>query len=257
MKEITVSKEFVDQADELLSKIGKDSFIVTRFQREFNKDNEYIKESLGLCIYAREAEEKYQKETKEAEEAKAAFAKKFKTASFNFTKHISFLKLLLKYDIKNQIELGIIHLEGTRSKEDWFEQAITVYERVINAPYALSLLKTFNIQLSDFLEGLQAIVLARDANVALVKESTEVRTAIFNKDVAFNALYYRMQIIQLCCYYSLQETPEKFAELGLPIINNEIGIMIKTVKDSSVKKDIVKDSSITKMKKKPTTKKEK
>jgi len=39
---------------------------------------------------------------------------------------------------------------------------------------------------------------------------------------------------------------KNFVELGLPIIDNEIGALITMVKDSSITKDMVKDSSITK-----------
>jgi hypothetical protein len=154
--------------------------------------------------------------------------------------------LLLKYDAKKQMELGLTGLEETQNKEEWFAQAMGVYDRIINDSGAKTLMGTFNFTLSDLRQGHRSIALARDAKNTLAKESAEAKAAIVNKDVAFNDLYDRMQLIQLCCYYIFKEESKKFKELGLPIIDNEIGAMITMVKDSSITKDMVKDSSITK-----------
>jgi len=246
MNENLISKEFVVKANVLLEKIEKDSFVCQRFHTSFNKDKTYIAGSLTICNSARIAEEEYEKETKEASEAKAEFEKKYDAARFNYKKHTSFLKLLLKYDVKKQMELGLTGREEPKSKEEWFARAMGVYDRIIGDSGAAELMKTFNFTLSDLRQGRYSIVEARDANITLAKESAEAKSAIVNKDVAFTALYDRVQIIQLCCYYILKESPEKYEELGLPIIDNEIGALITMVKDSSTTKDMVKDSSITK-----------
>ncbi len=246
MKEITISKDFVKHSNELLSKLSKDTTFEKKLLKSFNKNKEYIKESLELGKNAQSAEDEYEKETKEAVEAKKEFEKKYETAGFNYTKHTYILKLLLKYDAKKQTALGLTGREEPKNKEEWFFNAIDVYDKIIGDPAALKLMGEYNFTLSDLRQGHQSIVLAGEANSTLGKESTEAKTAMFNKDLAFNDLYDRMQIIQYFCYYIFLNEPKKFKELGLPIIDNEIGALISMVKDSSITKDMVKDSSITK-----------
>lgn len=244
MKEITVSTEFIKKSNVLISKLSKDTAFKTELLKEFNKNAEFINESLVLCENAQTAENEYEKETKEAEAAKKDFEKKHKAAEFIFMKHTSFLKLLLKYDVKKQTALGLIGREETKNKEEWFEQAMGVYQRIIDDTEAVRLIREYNFKLTDLRQGFQSIVLARDAGKTLAKESAEANRAIINKDNTFNGLYDRMQFVQLCCYYLFFDTPKKFMELGLPIIDNESGALIN-VKT----KDMVKDASITKRKK--------
>jgi len=245
MKEITISKEFVTKANDLLSKLLNDSAFKTRLLKEFNKDVEFIKESLVLGNNARAAEDVYEKETAEAAAAKEDFEKKYKAAGFIYTKHTALLKLLLKYDIKKQLALGLSGREEPKNKEAWLETALDVYDKIIGDSSAVTLIGGYNITLADLQPGRQAIVEAQAANDTLAKESAEAKEAMYNKDYTFNELYDRMQIIQYFCYYIFLKEPKKFKELGLPIIDNEIGAMITMVKDSSITKDMVKDSSIT------------
>ncbi|MCX6584169.1 MAG: hypothetical protein NT166_28685 [Candidatus Aminicenantes bacterium] len=246
MKEITISKEFVVKANELLSKLSKDSAFETRLHKMFNKDAEFIKESRDYCENAQVAEDEYERETKEASEAKKEFEKKHEVAVFNYTRHIFLLKLLLKYDAKKQTALGLTGREEPKNKEEWFVNAMDVYDKIIGDSAAVELMEGYNFKLADLQQGHQTIVLAREANNTLAKESAEAKSAMFNKDYTFSELYDRMQIIQFCCYYMFVKEPKKFKELGLPIIDNEIGALITMVKDSSITKDMVKDSSITK-----------
>jgi len=76
MKEITISKEFVKQSNELLSKLSKDTTFEKKLLKAFNKGKEYIKESLDLGDNAQSAEAEYEKETKEAVEAKTGSEKR-------------------------------------------------------------------------------------------------------------------------------------------------------------------------------------
>ncbi len=218
-----INKEFVFKVNELLTKIQKDSLVTTKLYSAFNKDIDYIDESLDICNTAQIAEDEYEKETKEAAEAKEVFEKKYEAALINYTKHTAFLKLLLKHEIKKQEELGIIGQEVTRNKEEWFAHAVDVYERVTGDSEAVELMGTYNFRLVDLLQGLQTIIAAREANDTLAKVSAEVKSAIFNRDVAYKDLYDRVQVIQLCCYYALLQAPEKYKELGLPISIMKLG----------------------------------
>ncbi|MCX6584315.1 MAG: hypothetical protein NT166_29420 [Candidatus Aminicenantes bacterium] len=246
MKEITISKEFVVKANELLSKLSKDSAFETRLHKMFNKDAGFIEESLDYCENAQVAEDEYEKETKEAVEAKKDSDKKYNAAVFNYKKHTALLKLLLKYDAKKQTALGLMGREEPKNKEEWFVHAMDVYDKIIGDSGVVEMMETYNSKLADLQQGHQTIVLAREANNTLAKESAEAKSAMFNKDLTFNDLYDRVQIIQFCCYYIYLNEPKKYTELGLPIIDNETGTMITMVKDSSITKDMVKDSSITK-----------
>ncbi len=246
MNENMINKEFVCKANELLTKIRKDSFVTKGLLTAFKKDKAYIDESLEICNTAQVAEDEYEKETKEAVEAKEDFEKKYKVAVFNYTKHTAFLKLLSKYDVKKQTALGITGQEETRNKEDWFDHALDVYERITGDSETVELMGTYNFTLADLKHGQQSIIAAQKANNTLARESAEAKSAILNRDVSHKDLYDRVQIIQLCCYYILLESPGKYEELGLPIIDNEIGALITKVKDSSTTKSMVKDSSITK-----------
>jgi hypothetical protein len=246
MKEITISKEFVKQSNELLSKLSKDTTFEKNLLKTFKKDKEYIKESLDLGDNAQSAEDEYEKETKEAAEAKTESEKRYNAAVFNYKKHTNLLKLLLKYDARKQAALGLTGRVEPKSKEEWFFDAMSVYDKIIGDPAALKLIGEYNFTVSDLRQGHQSIVLASEANKALAKESAEAKSAMFNKDYTFNDLYDRMQMIQYFCYYIFLKEPKKFKELGLPIIDNEIGAMITMVKDSGITKDMVKDSSITK-----------
>ncbi|MDQ1353006.1 MAG: hypothetical protein QG657_3312 [Acidobacteriota bacterium] len=240
MKEITVGTEFVSKSYVLLNKLAKDSDFKTKLLNEFNKDAGFIKQSLILCQNAQAAEDNYEKETKEAVQAKDDFEKKYKAAEFNFTKHTTFMKLLLKYDIKKQTALGLIAREEPKNKEDWFVYALDVYDKIIGDSSAVTLIGEYNFTLPDLQEGRQTIVLAYDANLTLTKESTEAKDAVLQKDLTFTELYDRMQFIQLCAYYIFMDIPKKFKELGLPLIDNDSGALIN-VKT----KDMVKDASIT------------
>jgi len=246
MKEITISTGFVKQSNELLSKLSKDTTFEKKLLKAFNKGKEYIKESLDLGDNAQSAEAEYEKETKEAVEAKTESEKSYNAAVFNYKKHTAILKLILKYDAKKQAALGLTGREEPKNKEEWFFDAMAVYDKIIGDPAALKLIGEYNFTVSDLRQGHRSIVLAREANAALAKESAEAKSAMFNKDLTFNDLYDRMQIIQFCCYYIYLNEPKKFVELGLPIIDNEIGAMITMVKDAGITKDMVKDSSITK-----------
>jgi hypothetical protein len=249
MKEITISKEFVVKANELLSKLSKDPTFEKKLLKAFNKGKEYIKESLDLGDNAQSAEAEYEKETKEADAAKKTYEKTYNAAVFNYKKHTSLLKLILKYDAKKQAALGLTGGVEPKSKDEWFFEAMAVYDKIIGDPAAVKLIGEYNFTVSDLRQGHRSIVLASEANAALAKESAEAKSAMFNKDLTFNDLYDRMQIIQyFCCYIFLNE-PKKFKELGLPIIDNETGAMITMLKDPIIKKDMVKDSSITKRKK--------
>jgi hypothetical protein len=249
MKEITISKEFVKKSNELLSKLSKDTTFEKNLLKIFKKDKEYIDESLDLGDNAQVAEDEYEKETKEADAAKKTYEKTYTAAVFNYKKHTSLLKLLLKYDARKQAALGLTGREEPKNKEEWFFDAMSVYNKIIGDPDAVKLIGEYNFTVSDLRQGHQSIVLARDANDTLARESADAKSAMFNKDLTFNDLYDRMQMIQYFCYYIFLKEPKKFAELGLPIIDNEIGAMITMVKDSSITKDMVKDSSITKRKK--------
>ncbi|MDQ1354230.1 MAG: hypothetical protein QG657_4539 [Acidobacteriota bacterium] len=250
MKEITVGTGFVNKANDLLSKLSNDNVFKARLHQEFNKDADFIKESLILCKNARSAEDEYEKETKEAAIAKEDFERKYETAVFYFTKHTSLLKLILKYEGKKQIALGLIGREETKNKGEWLDTAMNVYEKIIGDSSAVELIDDYNFKLPDLQRGHQAILDALDANKTLAKESSEAREAIFYKDFTFSELYDRMQFIQFFCYYLFLEHPKNFNKLGLPIIDYEIGALINVnakdmVKDASITKDMVKDASIT------------
>ncbi|MDQ1353952.1 MAG: hypothetical protein QG657_4261 [Acidobacteriota bacterium] len=250
MKEITISPEFVKKSNVLLSKLSKDTAFKTRLFKEFNKDADFIKESIELCQNALSAEDEYEKETKEATAAKDDFEKKYNAARFNYTRHTSFLKLLLKYDVKKQTALGLIGREEPKSQEEWFIHALDVYDKIIGDSSAAGLMGEYNFTLPDLRQGHQSVVEAHSANDTLAKESAEAKSAMFNKDLTFNDLYDRMQFIQYFCYYIFLKEPKRLKELGLPIIDNEIGALINVkakdmVKDASITKDMVKDASIT------------
>jgi len=245
MKEITISKEFVKQSNELLSKLSKDTTFEKNLLKTFKKDKEYIKESLDLGDNAQSAEDEYEKETKEADAAKKTYEKTYNAAVFYYKKHTTLLKLLLKYDAKKQAALGLTGGVEPKSKEEWFFEAMSVYDKIINDPDAIKSIGEYNFTVSDLRQGHRSIVLAREANDTLARESAEAKSAMFNKDFTFNDLYDRMQLIQYFCYYIFLKEPKKFKELGLPIIDNEIGAMITMVKDAGITKDMVKDSSIT------------
>jgi hypothetical protein len=246
MKEITLGKEFLTKSNELLILLSKDSAFKEKLFTQFKKDEGFIKESLDLCENAQVAEDEYEKETKEAAAAKKAYEKTYNSANFFYTKHTSLLKLLLKYEVKKQTVLGLTGQEEPKSKEEWLAHALEVYDKIIGDSSVVELLGNYNFKLSDLIQGHKTIVFAREANNTLAQESAEAKSAMFNKDFAFNDLYDRMQIIQYCCYYIFLDSPKKFKELGLPIIDNEIGALINMAKSSGVPKDMVKDSSITK-----------
>ena len=132
-----------------------------------------------------------------------------------------------------------------KSKDEWYFEAMAVYDKIIDDPAAVKLIGEYNFTVADLRQGRRSIFLAHEANDTLAKESAEARSAMSNKDYTFNDLYDRMQIIQYFCYYIFLKEPKKFKELGLPIIDNEIGAMITMVKDAGITKDMVKDSSIT------------
>ncbi|MCX6584526.1 MAG: hypothetical protein NT166_30515 [Candidatus Aminicenantes bacterium] len=67
--------------------------------------------------------------------------------------------------------LGLMGREEPKNKEEWFARAMDVYDIIIGDSGVVKMMEEYNSKLADLQQGHQTIVLAREANNTLAKES--------------------------------------------------------------------------------------